>query len=131
MSEQIRVLPTGHQPIAECKQKPMPVSFRKSTTSMQMQASGLRRQGVSVCEIAEQLGVSRSLVYIWLRTKKVVRRKVVPQPKRLRIKAETTTTMPSESSSGRAKIVFPSGIALEMPVASLSGEFIRVLSEIR
>lgn len=127
MIEVSKALPVGSQPIAESTAQS--VGIRKFSTAIRMQVIELRRQKVSGSEIAKQLGVSRSFVYSCLRQRKGVSGRALPRPKELRVKSESPQ-VPKGSLTEKAKIVFPSGIFLEMPMGSIKAELIKILSEV-
>ncbi len=91
---------------------------------MKCEAKKLRVKGIFVRKIAEKFGVSTVLVYSWLRQGAMLGQEM-PPPKQLRIRPE------AGKSNENARIVFASGIALEIPVNQVNKDLLQTLCEVQ
>ncbi len=124
MHSQVKQLPNGNAAIGQSRSRQTHKKSTMTRARMKSEAKKLRIKGVFVRKIAERFGVSTVLVYSWLRQETTLGQVMSP-PKQLRIRPEAGKV------NENARIVFASGIALEIPLSQVDKNLLQNLCEVQ
>lgn len=107
--------------------------YRKFPVELKHKVFRLQQLGISAKELAQALELPLVTIYSWC--KKASRPKVVglASPKRLRLKATQSDLPETYSESQRVecgRILFRSGVYLELPVQQIDGRILNFLHEL-